>query len=180
MTKELTEREQFEAACEELPADNVPGVLLNSFRELQWEGWLAASKFKAEEARAAVPLESVAWRYKDARGHWRYVGPHGLDERSARILKPEPLFAAAPPVLQSALSAALFGHVRTLRLSGRDDGLVEDIERAAIFLSANQPLSDEELNALWSEHAAPERGFKTPPWIRFARAILSAANQPDE
>ncbi len=42
----------------------------------------------------------------------------------------------------------------------------------------HRALSDDELNALWSEHAAPVRGSKTPPWIRFARGVLSAANRP--
>lgn len=43
----------------------------------------------------------VAWRYKDARGHWRYRGPRRPDDSHFAILKPEPLYAASPRETES-------------------------------------------------------------------------------
>jgi hypothetical protein len=55
--------------------------------------------------------EPAAWRYKTSRGTWRYIGPRGMDEHNARILKPEPLYSAPPT---SGLDSAREAHFADL------------------------------------------------------------------
>lgn len=58
---------------------------------------LEESHLRATDAAPSVAPEPVAWRYQDARGHYRYRAyKPGFDVEYA-ILKPVPLYAAHPP-----------------------------------------------------------------------------------
>jgi hypothetical protein len=74
--------------------------------------------------------------------------------------------AASDSVGPAALAENLRGHTRTLRLSGRNDGMVEDMERAAQALSAQPATSGDE--QLREALADPVQW-----WRQLARAIAS-------
>lgn len=52
---------------------------------------------QSQQVASADRGEAVAYRYKDSRGHWRYVGSRPNFPTEYRSLNPEPLYAAAPP-----------------------------------------------------------------------------------
>ena len=60
-----------------------------------WAAWQARA---STHIPAGEPKPVAAWRYKDARGHWRYTG----NKPEWEALKPEPLFAATPPAAPPA------------------------------------------------------------------------------
>jgi hypothetical protein len=71
----------------------------------------AAASQRTEQQAGAEP---VAWRYKDARGHWRYRGYVPNFDVEYSILKPEPLFAHPPAAEPKGMREALEDAARSL------------------------------------------------------------------
>ena len=92
-----------------------------------------------------APPEPVAWRYKDARGHWRYTGTRpGLEHA---ILKPEPLYASAQPVHERLTDEDIW----------RSDELMSINARAGLSMPILMELA-RAIERLINEHAAKEQG----------------------
>ena len=82
--------------------------------------YAAIESLQSQQGASADRGEAVAYRYKDSRGHWRYVGSRPNFPTEYRSLNPEPLYAATPP--SPAESAAP---------SGVSDGLIARLRREA-------------------------------------------------
>lgn len=93
------ERENFKAAHPHLELDEVPDAwgrpaFKHSHVEASWLGWKARASLAANAGS-----EPVAWRYVDARGHFRYVGYKPSRDMAAEypLLKPIRLYLHPSP-----------------------------------------------------------------------------------
>lgn len=88
-----TEREKFEAwhaVHHKQPLERFGDTYKNTHVRDRWYGWQARA---ALEAKQAVQWpEPLAWRYTDARGHYRYRGQRIGFAQEYPMLKPEPLY----------------------------------------------------------------------------------------
>jgi hypothetical protein len=121
---------------------------------------------------------------------WRacYRSYCARNERCAEDAASAPAVAPKEATDAERAAFALRGHIRTLRLSGRDDGFVEDIEKAAALL-ATQPAAPAEpsfddpavrqvYQLLVESNAAPPLGEHWEAWI--ARKIVASLAAPPQ
>lgn len=95
------------------------------------DGWLSPDWM--DECRSKL-LEHVAkGDPRDVAAYCAFLWHHNTSTATP------PSQAPAAPLWGAPVAFALRGHIKTLRLSGRNDGLVEDMERAAEALLATPP-----------------------------------------
>lgn len=78
---------------ESLPPAVRGAYMIGSVQQM-WQSWCAGAKW----GTPATGGEPVAWRYQDARGHYRYRGYVPRFDKDYAILKPIPLYTSPQPV----------------------------------------------------------------------------------